>query len=83
MPFFNGEEGKSCGTEKGTPYGVGVYVDETGTAEEEYLLPGVGVYVDDRKEGPPTAIFAHCLATRSRQAPLSSLGVPFFSLKRP
>ena len=24
-----------CRTQKGTPYGVGVHVDETGTAEEE------------------------------------------------
>ena len=44
-------------------------------------------YVTSRKpadslaHGPPTAIFAHCLATRSRQPPLSSLGVPFFTLK--
>ena len=36
----------SCWTQKGAPYGVGVHVDETGTAEEECFLPGVGVYVD-------------------------------------
>ena len=34
--------------QKGTPYGVRVHVDETGTAEEECFLPKVRVYVDAR-----------------------------------
>ena len=41
--FFLAVKGPSCRIQKGTPYGVGVHVDETGC-----LLPGVGVYVGDR-----------------------------------
>ena len=52
------------------------------------ILTSICIYVSSRKpadslaHGPPTGIFAHCLATCSRQSPLTSLGAPFFTSKR-